>query len=307
MKISFPSLFQTPLNKYTIFFIFGNDTTVFERAISFIHKKLQLPLQMKTEEDILQNASSQPSLFQTQDKPSLSLISPVTDKILGGLEQMKNGNFILTSEKARAQSKLVTHFSQSSTSLAIAAYASPLTTSEFEFLTREMDLPVSFKGILFKAYQNDSMGLLATLERIKLYGNVPEDLYDSFLSVSTSSEDFTPLIHAFLLKNSEKAIKALSDIALSDMIPILRNLSRSFQTLFELMPLKKNPKSIAWNTLTPPVFFKEQPIFETALSRWNSGDIKEFLEALLTLERQVKFSRITLSQIRHPLLAFLPC
>ncbi|OJW53906.1 MAG: hypothetical protein BGO67_07510 [Alphaproteobacteria bacterium 41-28] len=306
MKINFPSLFQTPLHKYNVFFIFGNDPIVFERTISFLRKKLVSSLHIKTEEDLITNSSSQPSLFEDQTHtPSLTLVSQVTDKILKTMDQMKNGLYILTSEKARAQSKLVATFSQSSISLAIAAYASPLTTSEFEFLVGEMNLPVSFKGILFKAYQNDYMGLLSVLEKIKLYGDVPETQYGFFLEASSSSEELTPLIHAFLLKDREKAALFFSSVTSFDSIPFLRNLSRSFQTVFELMPFKGTSKPISWQTLTFPVFFKDQPLYQTALSLWHPGEVRVFLETLLDLERQVKFLGLTYSQMQNKLLAFL--
>jgi DNA polymerase III delta subunit len=306
MKINFPSLFQTSLNKYNIFFIFGNDLIVFERAISFVQKKLSSPLHIKTEEDLLAHSTPQPSLFEDKTKgPSLTLVSQVTDKILKAVDLMRNDHFILTSDKARAQSKLVTHFSQSSTSLAIAAYASPLTTSEFEFLVRDVNLPASTKNILFKAYQNDYMGLLSVLEKIKLYGDVSEAQVSFFLESFSSSDELAPLIHAFLSKEKEKAILTLSRVTTFDLIPLLRNLSRSFQTLFELMPFKGSSKPISWQALSSPVFFKDQSLYQIALSRWRSEEVQVVLETLLDLERQVKFSGVISSQMQNKLLAFL--
>lgn len=306
MKINFLSLFQTPLHKYNIFFIFGNDLIVFERAMSFLQKKLASPLHIKTEEDLLTHSSSQPSLFEDKASgPSLTLVPQVTDKILKVVDQMRNGLFILTSEKARAQSKLVTHFSQSSTSLAIAAYAAPLTTSEFEFLVGEMNLPASAKNILFKTYQNDYMGLLSVLEKIKLYGELPEAQVGSFLEAFSSSDEPTPLIHAFLSKERERATLTLSSATSFDLIPLLRNFSRSFQTLFELMPFKGSSKPISWQTLPSPVFFKDQPLYQTALSRWCPEEVQSFLETLLDLERQVKFAGLTYSQMQQRLLSHL--
>ncbi len=306
MKINFPSLFQTPLHKYNIFFIFGNEAIVFERAIAFLQKKLSSPLHIQTEKDLLTNSFSQPSLFEDKgEAPSLTLISHVTDKVLKALDQMKNGFFILTSEKARAQSKLVTHFSQSSTSLAIAAYASLLTTSEFEFLVEGMNLPVSFKNLLFKAYQNDYRGLLSVLEKIKLYGDVPEDQYGSFLEASASSSDeLTPLIHALLSRDREVTLTYLYATTF-DLIPLLRSLSRSFQILFELMPFKGSSKPISWQTLSSPVFFKDQPLYQTALSRWRCEETQVVLETLLSLEKEIKYSSYASPQVSQTLLQFL--
>jgi DNA polymerase III delta subunit len=301
MKINFSSLFQTPVEKYNFFFIYGNDKIVFERAISFLQKRFSCPLTLKTEEDLLKKTSSQPSLFDDKGASSLTLVSPITDKSLKCLDDLKDGVYIFTSEKARAQSKLVSYFSDSRTSLAIAAYASPITTSEFEFLAQGMDMPASFKGLLFKAYQNDYMGLLTTLEKIKLYGDVPEAEYASFLTAS-SSDELTPLLHAFLLKDKKKAVETFSYVNASEAISFLRSLTRTFQTLFDLMPFQRTPKSIVWMKLSPPVFFKDQPLYEAALSRWQMGDVQRFLETLLNLERQVKFSAAPFSSVRQMLL-----
>ena len=305
MKINFPSLFQTPIHKYNVFFIFGNDLSVFERTISFLQKKRSLPLCFKTEEDLLTHSFSQPSLFTDQAESSLTLVSPVTDKCLNAIDQLKKGVFILTSEKARTQSKLVKYFTQSSTSLAIAAYACPLMTSEFEFLVGETNLPLSFKGLLFKAYQNDYMGLLTALEKIKLHGDVTEAHYTSFLDTPAFFDEFALLNHAFLSKDEVKITQALSCITPTNLIPFFRSLIRCFQTLFELMPFKRSPKTISWQSLTPPIFFKDQPFFEAALSRWHFEEVHSFLETLLTLEERVKFLAYAPPQIAQTLLQFL--
>jgi len=304
MKVNFPALFQTHLQKYKFFFLFGNEPEIFERSISFIQKKLALPLQPTTEADVLTASPSSPSLFEEQTETTLTLVPNVTDKILNHVENLKDGIYIFTSEKARAQSKLVTYFTASPISLAIGAYASPLLTSEFEFLIKEMNLAPSFKGHLFKAYQNDYMGLLSALEKIKLFGEVPESHYEAFLSPSSSNE-LAPLIHASLLRDPQKVTSSFSLITPPDLISFLRSLARSFQTLCELMPFKKSPKTIAWQKLSPPVFFKDQPLYETALSRWSPHEAQGLLETLLRLEKEVKFSALPFSRACQDMLGHL--
>lgn len=305
MKANFPSLFKTPINKYKYFFIYGNDLTVFDRIVLFINKTFSSAIQIKSEKELLTSTFPQNSLFEdTQDHP-LTLVLNVTDKILTHVDQLGEGPFIFTSEKARAQSKLVTYFSSSPHSLAIAAYASPLTTSEFEFLAGDLNLPVSFKGLLFKTYQNDYMGLLATFEKIKVYGDVPESAYPLFLDSPSASDDLQPLLYSFLLRNQRKASEILSTINPTEMIPFLRNLLRTFQTLYELMPYKNRPESIGWQSLKPPIFFKDQPLYQSALSRWSVGQVLSFLETLLKLECKVKYEKLTLSQMSQELMGHL--
>jgi DNA polymerase III delta subunit len=301
MKINFPSLFQTPLQKYKFFLIYGNDEEVFERTLFFLQRKLGANFVTKIEEELRTTSYQQISLFQ-ENVPSITLVPNVTDKVLPLLESLKEGIYVFTSQKARAQSKLVTFFSQSSTSLAIAAYAAPLSSSEFEFLTHEMNLPASFKGSLFKAYQSDCGGLLSTLDKIRLYGDLQEEDYSHFLHPSPLHEESGQLIHAFLLKNIKEALAGFSKVNKTELIPLLRGLSRSFQTLLNLLSIKAAGKVISWTTLTPPIFFKEQPLYERALSQWKEKEVLRFLETLLSAEQDVKFSALSFTALERRLL-----
>jgi len=305
MKINFPALFRTPLQKHRFFFIYGNDTHVMERCIAFLQKKVGLPLKRLEESAFLTHtggrADVQSSLFGGTAEAAVTLVWPVSDKILSQIDQVTSGITIFVSEKARATSKLVTYFAQSPVSLAIGAYASPVLVSEFETLVANMNLPASFKGALFKAFQNDYQGLLTTLALIKLYGDISESDFDSFLTPSRADEDLTPLLHALLVKNTQKAATLFSLINAAELVPVCRALSRSFLILHELMPFRGSPKSIQWMKITPPVFFKDQPIYEAALSKWGREEVHAFLETLLDLEKRVKFGSMTPAQMHHVL------
>jgi len=297
MKINFPALFQTPLHKYKSFLIFGNDTTVFERAQYFLQKKLSLSLKILTENDLGSTVSFQPSLFESPEERSLYVIPNASDKVLSHLNHLKQGFYIFTSEKARAQSKLVLHFTKASNTLAIGAYSSPLTVSEFEFLTEGMSLPPPFKSQLFKAYQNDYRGLLNALAQLRLYGEgIPDSSHAFFLKSSSSEESMFP-IHGFLGRDLKKATETTSHLISTDLIPFLRALTRSFLTLLELMPFKGSSTPIGWHALKVPIFFKDQPLFEMALKRWNKDEVSVFLRNLLTLEYKIKYSGYRTSHV----------
>lgn len=302
MKISFPALFKADLNKYKFFFIHGNDLVVFERSIVFLNKKFSCPIEVKSEKELLADSGLQQSLFENNENKSLILISNVSDKIINHLDQIGKGIYIFTSEKARSQSKLVTYFASSSQSLAISAYASPLIPAEFEFLVGNLHLSVQFRGLLFKTYQNDYMGLLDALEKIKLYGDVSESMYSSFLESQATEDDLKMLVHSFLLKNLKKVSGHLLMVNPSDIISLLRTLTRSFQILYSMMPFKKNPQAISWQNLPSPVFFKDQPIYQSALSHWSVEQVLFFLESLLKLEYKVKYERLTFSQVSQELM-----
>lgn len=301
MKINFPALFQTPLQKYNLFLIYGNDEEVFERTLLFLQKKFAATFESKTEEELRNTPQPKLSLFENS-LPSLTLVSNVTDKVIPLLEHLKEGTYIFTSQKARAQSKLVTFFSGSTTSLAIAAYTAPLLSSEFEFLTQELNLPVSFQTNLFKAYQNDWKGLLSTLDKVRLFGDFREEEYSLFFQSSSVQDESGLLTRAFLSKNVKEALVGFSTVNKTELIPLLRSLSRSFQILLNLLFIKATGKAIPWTTLSPPIFFKEQPLYERALSQWQEKEVLHFLETLLTAEQDIKFSTLGFTALQRRLL-----
>jgi DNA polymerase III delta subunit len=306
MKANFQALFKAPLQKYRFFFIYGNDPTIIDRSILFLAKKFSSSVQIKSEADLLAASCSQLSLFQDDRGEGITLVYNVSDKAINALER-DSGVFILTSIKARAQSKLVTSFGNHPHALAIAAYASPLLSAEFDALVEGLNIPFPFQKLLFQAYQNDYMGLLATIEKIKLYGEVPEDMYPQFLETHGVEDDHNKIIHSFLLKNQKEALSLLPSLSVVDFIPFVRSLLRSFQVLYELMPFQGSPQNIAWMKLSTPIFFKDQPIYQAALARWNTVAIQEVLQTLLALECHIKRGKGIPSCVQRELLGILRC
>ncbi len=305
MKINFPSLFLTPLDKYRFFFIFGNDSSIFDRAISYIEKRLSASLTTQSERQFLESTHASPSLF-SDHSPSkkIFLVSNVTEKVIKKTENVDDGIFIFTSDKARSKSKLVTFFSQASNSLAISFYDSPISTSEFEFLVGEKNIPNGMKGPLLKAYQNDHMGLSSALDKIHLFGEVTEGQYEHFLTPSGVSDDNASVIHGFLLKDLQKVTSYLYSYNSTNIVLLLRSMGRVFQSLYALLPYQNQPQAVTWNSVYPAIFFKDQQVYLGALNKWKAKEIQSFLDTLLDLERQYKFSTASLSKIHQSLLRF---
>lgn len=254
---------------------------------------------------MLSESFSQLSLFQDSRGEGISLVYNVSDKVITTLETRDSGTFIFTSTKARAQSKLVTCFGNSPQALAIAAYASPVTSAEFEELVGDLSISSPFQKLLLQTYQNDYMRLLAALEKIKLYGEVPEEVYPQFLESYSAEEDYSHLIHALLLKNLKGATSFLSSLTTAEFIPFVRSLIRAFQTLYELLPFQASPQNITWMKLSTPVFFKDQPTYQAALTRWNAKTLQEALQTLLVLECRIKGGRALPSSVQRELINIL--
>lgn len=305
MKINFSALFTTPLDRFDTFFIFGNDSSIFHRAISYIQKKRDGSLSLKSEVDILGSVQEPPSLFASQvPTQRITLVTNVSDKVINNLPSQEGLTYIFTSDKARAKSKLVTHFSQCPRSLAISFYDSPISTSEFAFLVGERSVPEGLQRLLHKAYQNDYIGLCSALDKIELFGEVSENQYSFFLTPSEADDESSQLVRGLLMKNPKLILPQLSVLNSSNVVLFLRSVNRTFQSLYALLPFQRKIASIPWNRISPPIFFKEQSVFEQALHKWQPKEIKQLLQLLLKMESQHKYSMISLSELQQNLLRF---
>lgn len=303
MKIAFPALFQAPLERYTSYLIYGNDPSVMERALTFIQKRLALPQKVRTEAELLKAPLEAPSLFEDTPQRQLILVPHVTDKLLQHIEGLSQDVFVFMSEKARSQSKLVTYFGQAPHMLAISAYATPLLAPEFKALTEDLPFSAAFKQEMFKAYHQDYGALLNAIELLKLLGEGEEEVARGLLTASSLSQETHSLLEAVLCRDPQKLAVLLPGIPSGDFILVLRLFMRSFLTLLEIIPYKGNPQAIQWRALSSPIFFKDQPFFERALSRWPTKDILAFMDHLLALERRVKFTQLPPSHFSRDLLS----
>lgn len=302
MKINFSNLFQVDLEKYSHYFIYGNDKGVFERALSFLERSFSLEKEVRTEKEFLASPEKSPSLFQEASNRSLVHIPQVTDALLTHLAPASENIFVFMSEKARAQSKLVAHFAKAPRSLAIAAYSSPLILGEFQSMMAPFSLSPEHKQILFKAYQHNYTGLMTLSGYLELLGTEEPPPLALLLASSEGSEESASLLKGVLLRDGAHMTQVLSTVLPGDLIFSLRMLGRAFLTLLEVIPHRSSPKAIPWQSLSTPVFFKDVPLFEKAISCWHPQEISSFLERLLFLEKNIKYAEWGNSQVSQSLL-----
>ena len=177
--------------------------------------------------------------------------------------------------------------------------------AELNTFAEGLSLSTEFKKDLFKTYQNDYAGLINIIETLKLIGEDAEKYASFILDNSPLPEGANTLLEGILSRDVKKLSTALSELSVTDFIPTVRLLTRSFLTLLELMPFKRSPQMIQWRALSTPPFFKDQPRFEAALVRWDSKDILAFLETLLSLEKATKQGSLTSPQFSQTLLSLV--
>lgn len=108
------------------------------------------------------------------------------------------------------------------------------------------------------------------------------------------AQSFDDLIYAMAGNNPKAAMKAyltLMDEGVADAA-ILRTIQNHFRRLHLAKSIIAEGKSTdeALKSLTPPIFFKQEPEFKRQLQRWNHKSLNHILSRLAELEAQTRQS-----------------
>ena len=109
------------------------------------------------------------------------------------------------------------------------------------------------------------------------------------------SDDFNLLKDEAMLGNKVKTNKLLSNtiMDIEKNILYLNQINQRFNKLLEVLHLSKNTSlENAINSLRPPIFWKDKPIFLTQIKKWNLNKIKNILKKTYNLEIEVKSNSI---------------
>jgi DNA polymerase III subunit delta len=109
------------------------------------------------------------------------------------------------------------------------------------------------------------------------------------------SDDFNLLKDEAMLGNKVKTNKLLSNtiMDIEKNILYLNQINQRFNKLLEVLHLcKKTSLENAINSLRPPIFWKDKPIFLTQIKKWNLNKIKNILKKTYNLEIEVKSNSI---------------
>lgn len=149
--------------------------------------------------------------------------------------------------------------------------------------------------------KGDRKAIESEMKKIALYYNnqnkerirVPSKELFSILSTDYLLLEYDSLLNSIIANDSAKFQQLISQMLSSgeNIITILRNISSFFIKLLKAKTIieKRNlPIDTALKAVTPPVFFKQVPIFKKALNKYSIPSILRILNQLTEIEKNCK-------------------
>ena len=265
------------------------------------------------QEDILKNENLifekifNKSLF---NETKIFFINQCSEKILDIIKtietKLDDQKIFLLSDILEKKSKLRNYFEKSSNLNVVPCYADNEATLK-KIILKKL---AGFNGLnnqtiktLIDACGLDRIKLNNELNKVlNLFSNktIEEKKLEALLDFNIN-DDFSVLKDQALLGNKTKTNKLLSETILETDKHIFY-LSTINLRLVKLLEIRKMIKNISLNeaidSLRPPIFWKDKPIFTSQVEKWNSDKIKNLLNKTVNLELRLKSS----SLIDHQLL-----
>ena len=241
------------------------------------------------------------SLF---DKKKIYFIESSSDKILEFFknieDKLSDQKIYLFAELLDKKSKLRNYFEKSNNIGAVACYAD----NEISIKKIILDKLKGFEGL---SPQNINMIIENTnLDRVKLDNELDKIItYFTNKKINTDTlgllldirvnDSFNLLKDEALCGNKIKTNKLLSNTVMDDdkNIFYLNIINQRMNKLFETSELVKNLSlENAVNTIKPPIFWKDKPMFMIQAKKWNKNKIKNVLKKIYDLEVKIKSNSI---------------
>ncbi len=256
-----------------------------------------------SQEDVIKNSTNffneilNLSLF---DKNKFFFISNVNDKILPVIQKLDNKldkqKIYLFAEILDKKSKLRNYFEKEKNFALIPCYAD-------NELTIKKLIQEKLKG--FSNLSPQVLNLIienSLLDRTKLNNEIDKIIIlfkDKIIDIGKLevllnlrvNDNFDNLKNEAINGNKINTNKLLSDTIIEDEknVLYLSLINQRLLKLAEVIELskKKNLES-AVNTLKPPIFWKDKPLFMTQVRKWNLKKIKKVLNETYNLELKIK-------------------
>lgn len=241
------------------------------------------------------------SLF---DKKKIYFIESSSDKILEFFknieDKLSDQKIYLFAELLDKKSKLRNYFEKSNNIGAVACYAD----NEISIKKIILDKLKGFEGL---SPQNINMIIENTnLDRVKLDNELDKIItYFTNKKINTDTlgllldirvnDSFNLLKDEALCGNKIKTNKLLSNTVMDDdkNIFYLNIINQRMNKLIETSELAKNLSlENAVNTIKPPIFWKDKPMFIMQAKKWNINKIKNVLKKTYDLEIKIKSNSI---------------
>lgn len=174
-------------------------------------------------------------------------------------------------------------------------------------LLQKRSIPVTPQGAVALAslLQDQPSLIFQEVEKLSLYcSENAQPIGEQEIQELCASKDTLKLeeiLMAFLNRDRETVLRlARGEVLEESAVMLCRLLGRQMMQLLELQSLQKQGVEIsqAWFRVFHPVFYKMQPIFTRALSRWSSQQASVVLHELTHLEKSIKGDALTSTQIQ---------
>jgi DNA polymerase III subunit delta len=296
------------LNNKNILLFYGENVGLkneFKNKIKLKNKNSEI-VRFNQEEIIKEEEKFVNEIFNISlfDKKKIYFIESSSDKILEVFknieDKLSDQKIYLFAELLDKKSKLRNYFEKSSNIGAVACYAD----NEISIKKIILDKLKGFEGL---SPQNINMIIENTsLDRVRLDNELDKIItYFTNKKINTDSlellldirvnDSFNLLKDEALCGNKIKTNKLLSNTVMDDdkNIFYLNIINQRMNKLIETSELVKNLSlENAVNTIKPPIFWKDKPMFMMQAKKWNKNKIKNVLKKTYDLEIKIKSNSI---------------
>ena len=296
------------LNNKNILLFYGENVGLkneFKNKIKLKNKNSEI-VRFNQEEIIKEEEKFVNEIFNISlfDKKKIYFIESSSDKILEVFknieDKLSDQKIYLFAEVLDKKSKLRNYFEKSSNIGAVACYAD----NEISIKKIILDKLRGFEGLssqninmIIENTNLDRVRLDNELDKINTYftnKKINADTLELLLDIRVN-DSFNLLKDEALCGNKIKTNKLLSNTVMDDdkNIFYLNIINQRMNKLIETSELVKNLSlENAVNTIKPPIFWKDKPMFMIQAKKWNKNKIKNVLKKIYDLEVKIKSNSI---------------
>ena len=296
------------LNNKNILLFYGENVGLkneFKNKIKLKNKNSEI-IRFNQEEIIKEEEKFVNEIFNISlfDKKKIYFIESSSDKILEVFknieDKLSDQKIYLFAELLDKKSKLRNYFEKSSNIGAVACYAD----NEISIKKIILDKLRGFEGLssqninmIIENTNLDRVRLDNELDKINTYftnKKINADTLELLLDIRVN-DSFNLLKDEALCGNKIKTNKLLSNTVMDDdkNIFYLNIINQRMNKLIETSELVKNLSlENAVNTIKPPIFWKDKPMFMIQAKKWNKNKIKNVLKKIYDLEVKIKSNSI---------------
>lgn len=305
MKVEALSVLKGQVPAAKKFIVVGTDEAYVSYCTSVLKSQMGTGFSVKTlpQQVVLETPhevfSTQLDLFSDSASKALVVVLGATDKILPVLKTHTDSGdpLILAGESYAQTKKLQKLFADTPDHVLVSAFLNgPQDYSLFlDRLSEDCNLSLSKEARekLIHLMREGLIDVIQEMEKLALYGGGHVTLEDVENSCAPHDEgQIAELAEALCLKSFDKTIQNYDRLKKggAEDIFILRALTNHFSKFLDLKGFVEQgmPLSRAFMMTAPPIFQKQQPLYQKTFERWSEGDIRKLLGHLQAGEVRIK-------------------